>query len=154
MSLVARGSGEEDGTYPIWSSGSEDEEMRNPMLGALYANFEEGSEVEETMAGKCFVTTDADKSPMTSKVRNLLESFNIPSSSYHSILYEFNGAVMYVNDLLISASSGAERSKSLMLETQRNSEFKKSRIDKLELELRNVNGDREKLSFEVQVLLK
>ena len=54
---------------------------------------------------------------MTFKVRTLFEYFNIPSCSYHSILYEFNEVVTYVNDLLISASSDAERSKSLMLET-------------------------------------
>ena len=47
MYLVAKGSGEGDGTYQIWSSGSDDDEMRNPTHGAMYAKYDEGSEDEE-----------------------------------------------------------------------------------------------------------
>lgn len=75
MSLVAKGSCNKEGTYQIWSSGSDGEEMRNPTHGAMYANFEEESEEEEMVTGTCFVTTVADKSRLTSKECALLESF-------------------------------------------------------------------------------
>ena len=57
MSLVAKGVDEEDGTYQIWSSGSDDEEMRNPTHGAMYAVHEEDE--DEKITGKCFVTTSS-----------------------------------------------------------------------------------------------
>ena len=47
------------------------------------------------------MTTSSHKSPMTSQVRSLLQSSNIPSSAYVSILSEFDAAVTYINDLLI-----------------------------------------------------
>ena len=56
----------------------------------MYARFDEGSSDKEKVTGKCFVSTGADKYPMTSKVCILLESFNIPSSSYLNVLSNFN----------------------------------------------------------------
>ena len=38
---------------------------------------------------------------MTSKVRSLLESFDIPSSSYLTILSDFSDTLSYVNDMLM-----------------------------------------------------
>ena len=82
MSLVAKGESdeEESGTYQIWSSGSDDEEMRHPTHGAMFASYEENC--EENVSGRCFVSKTTDKSPMTTKVRAILESFNIPLSAY------------------------------------------------------------------------
>ena len=57
------------------------------------------------------MSTGADKSPMTSKVCTLLESFTIPLSSYLNSLSEFDDTLSYVNDMLISVSSEAEQSK-------------------------------------------
>ena len=46
---------------------------------------EEGSET----SGRCFIST-TPKAPMNAKVRDLLVSFNIPLSSYHIVLCEFD----------------------------------------------------------------
>ena len=81
----------------------------------MFAMHEE--EEEEKITGKCFVSTSSHKSPMTSQVRSLLQSFNIPSSAYDSILSEFDATITYVNDLLISASNDAKKSNTLLLET-------------------------------------
>ena len=54
---------------------------------------------------------------MTSKVHCLLESFNIPSSSYDSVIFDFDENIMYVNDFPISISSDVEKSKSLLIES-------------------------------------
>ncbi|XP_023745018.1 uncharacterized protein LOC111893181 [Lactuca sativa] len=82
--LVAEGEHENDGTYQIWSSGSDDEEMCNPKHGAMYTKLEEDS--DEEVKSRCFVSKSADKSPITTKVRNILQSFNIPLSAYDSKL--------------------------------------------------------------------
>ena len=108
MYLVAKGSGDEDDTYQIWSSWSDDEEMRNPTHGAMYAKLEKGNEEEDMVNGKCFVNTGVDKSPMNSKVRTLLESFEIPFRSYDAILSDFDNSLSFFNDILISVSSDAE----------------------------------------------
>ena len=82
LSLVARGENEEEesGTYQIWSSGSDDEEMRHPTHGAMFAKFEEGE--EEEIYVHCFVSKPSDKYPMTTKVRSILDSLNIPLDAY------------------------------------------------------------------------
>lgn len=77
LSVVVKGGVEGDGTYHIWASGSDDEEIRNPTHGMMYALFEEGGSKEENITRRCFVSTGADKSPMTLKVSSLLELFNI-----------------------------------------------------------------------------
>ena len=110
MYLVAKGSGEGDGTYQIWSSGSDDEEMRNPTHGAMFAEMEEESE-EETyeVHGRCFVSKSADKSPMTTKVRTILESFNILVHAYNSELVSFDETVTYFDSIVVSASNEAKK---------------------------------------------
>ena len=51
VSLVAKGetTEEESGTYQIWSSGSDDEEMRHPTHGAMFASFDD---CEENISGR------------------------------------------------------------------------------------------------------
>ena len=51
LSLVVKGGVEGDGTYQIWSSGFDDEEMRNPTHGVMYACFIEGGSEEENITG-------------------------------------------------------------------------------------------------------
>ena len=41
MFLVAKGMPDEDGAYQVWSSGSDDDEIRNPTHGVMFASFEE-----------------------------------------------------------------------------------------------------------------
>ncbi|KAL7614614.1 hypothetical protein Lser_V15G06614 [Lactuca serriola] len=55
LSLVAKGMDEDEGTYQISSSGSDDEEAQNPTHGAMFAMHED--EEEEKINGKCFVST-------------------------------------------------------------------------------------------------
>ena len=52
---------------------------------------------------------------MNSKVCTLLESFNIPSCNYDTVLSNFDDTLLYVNDMLIFVSSEDERSKKLLL---------------------------------------
>ena len=59
----------------------------------MYARFVEESEEEDKVTGRCFVNSGADKSPMTSKVRSLLESFEIPFCSYDPILSDFDNTL-------------------------------------------------------------
>ena len=109
LSLVAHGETESDGTYQIWSSGSDDEEMKNPSHGAMFAKMEEDSDEEQTyeVRGQCFVSKSTDRSPMTTKVRKLLESFNIPVSAYNSELVSFDETVTYFDSVVVSASNEA-----------------------------------------------
>lgn len=48
MSLVARGMDDQEGTYQIWSSGSNDEENQNPTHGAMFTNYEEDGKEKVT----------------------------------------------------------------------------------------------------------
>ena len=65
------------------------------------------------------------------KVHTLLESFDIPSSSYLTVLSNFDDTLSYVNDMLIFVSSEVERSKTLLFDVQNRLEIKKSRIENL-----------------------
>lgn len=94
--LVAKGYNDEEGTYQIWSSRSNDEEMRNPNHRVIFAKHvkvhsgeknlsgESGEDSgmeemkkekkeEEMIIGNCFVTT-APRSPITEKVCDLIDS--------------------------------------------------------------------------------
>lgn len=68
--------------------------MQNPTHGAIFTEYEEGSLLEEKVTGKCFVSSGADKSPMNSKVRTLLESFSIHFSSYDAIMSNFDNTYL------------------------------------------------------------
>lgn len=61
---MAKGMHDEEGTYQIWSSGSDDEEMQNPTHGLMFIIHEEKD--EEKITKRCFVSTATHKSPMTS----------------------------------------------------------------------------------------
>ena len=95
-----------------------------------------------------------DKSPMTSRVCSLLESFNNPSGSYLIILSNFDDTLSYVNDMLIYVSSEAEKSKFLWLDAQKHLESKGSRIDSLELQLNNITLDRELITTNNVIIMK
>ena len=86
------------------------------MHGTMFAEYEEESEDKEKVTGKYFVSTGVDKSPVTSKVRTLLESFDIPFSSYDDILSDFDNTQFCFNYMIIFVSSDAEKSKSLLLD--------------------------------------
>ena len=109
----------------------------------MYANFQEESEEEKIVTDTCFVTTADYRSTMTSKVRALLESFEIPFRSYDEILANFDNTLAWFNDVLISVSSDAKKFKSLLLDCMKRLELKCSRIDKIELQLIKVMCDRD-----------
>lgn len=156
LSLVAHGETESDGTYQIWSSGSDDEEMKNPTHGAMYAKMEEDSDDDEQndeVCGRCFVSNSTDKSPMTTKVRNILESFNIPVSAYNYELVSFDETVTYFDSIIVSASNEAKKLSDQLLETRKMLDSKVTRIDYLELQVSNIMEDREQLGKEVNLLL-
>ncbi|XP_052625667.1 uncharacterized protein LOC111890076 [Lactuca sativa] len=69
LSLVAKGEmdNDESGTYQIWSSGSDDEEMRHPTHGAMFASFEKNGNAEEEISRNCFVSKSTGNYPMTTK---------------------------------------------------------------------------------------
>ena len=101
--MVARGDDKEESTYHIWSSGSDDDGMRNPNHGAMYEILEEDEEEnvvsdetgeEEEITRRYFVSTDSTKLRMTVMVHDLLNSFKIPSSSYIDILSEFDNTCL------------------------------------------------------------
>ena len=69
LSLVAKGMYEDESTYQIWSSGSDDEEAQNPTHGAMFSMHED--EEEEKIIGKWFISTSSHKSPMTSQVHSV-----------------------------------------------------------------------------------
>ena len=97
--------------------------MRNPMHGAMYAKFEE--EEDEVATGCCFMTKSGDKSPMTTNVHLILQSFNIPLSAYDSELIAFDDIVAYFDTLVISASNEAKKSTSQLIEVQKQLDAKK-----------------------------
>ncbi|XP_023733619.1 uncharacterized protein LOC111881461 [Lactuca sativa] len=130
MSLVARGEQEEDGTYQIWSSGSDDEEMQNPTHRAMYAKLEEDSDDEKyELKGRCFISKTADKSPMTTKT------------------------VTYFDSIIVSASNEANKLSMELLETKKKLDAKTSKVDCLELQIKNIMCDRETLANEINILL-
>ena len=115
MYLVAKGEQKEDGTYQIWSSGSDDDEMRNPTHGAMCAKCED--DYDEEIIGQCFVSKSANKSLMTTKVRSILEYFNIPLNAYNSEIVSLDATVAYLDSLVVSASKEAKKLSTQMLET-------------------------------------
>ncbi|XP_023757104.2 uncharacterized protein LOC111905646 [Lactuca sativa] len=133
LSLVAKGEHQdEDGTYQIWSSGSNDEETRNPTHGAMYAKIEEDSDDEEfEEKGRCFVSKTADKSPMTTKVQKIIESFNIPRHAYNSELISFNETVSYFDSIVVSASNEANKLSMELLETKKRLDMKINNFDNI-----------------------
>ena len=77
------------------------------MHGAIYAKFEDISDKEVT--GRCFVSKSVDKSPMTTKVRSIVESFKIPFSAYNSEIVAFDDIVYYFDSTVVSASNEAKK---------------------------------------------
>ncbi|XP_023768575.1 uncharacterized protein LOC111917153 [Lactuca sativa] len=155
LSLVAKGANEdEEGTYQIWSSRSDDEEMRNPTHGAMFAKMEEESEEEAyEVHGRCFVSKSADKSPMTPKVRNILESFNIPVHAYNSELVSFDETVTYFDSIVVFASNEAKKLSMQLLKTLKKLDSKITKIDCLELQITNIMVDRDNFSSDNKLLL-
>ena len=76
------------------------------------------------------------------------------SSHILSILFDFDDTLSYVNDMLISISSEAEKSKSLLLEIQKRFVTKRSRVNNLELQLKNITLDRNIVRADKYVLMK
>ena len=95
-------------------------------MRAMYAKYEEGD--EGIMTGRCFVSTRTYKSPMTTNVRSLLQSFSIPLNAYDYELIAFDDTVAYFDNLVISASNQAMKSSTLLLETQKQLDSMKMRI--------------------------
>lgn len=87
LSLVEKNMNEDNGTYQIWSCGSDEEEIRHPMHCVMFARHlgveklvregfesdckEESADREENFEGHCFMET-ISQSSMNEKVRNLL----------------------------------------------------------------------------------
>lgn len=46
ISFVSRGTGEEEGTYQIWSSRPDDEEMRNPLMEQCMQSSKKGKRMK------------------------------------------------------------------------------------------------------------
>lgn len=138
---MAKGVEDSDGTYQIWSSGSDNKKMRHPPHKVLYPKEEEGGsggtrwfkddeddsddgkmknekgeesdEEDKEQNGKCFLTT-SPKYPLKAMVRDLLVALNVPLNSYRFILSDFDETCSYLNDMLIFMSSEAEKSKALL----------------------------------------
>lgn len=130
---MANGWDENDGTYLIWSSRSDDEEMRHQNHGEMFAQFEEEISNDKNVTRTCLISTRADKSPMTSKVRNIIESLNIPSSTYHAVLIGFDDTLSYLIDMLISMNREAKQSKPSLYHIRNKMEVKKTLVENLEL---------------------
>ena len=107
--------------------------MRHPTHGAMFAEFED--EEEEEIFGHCFVSKSSDKSPMTKKVRSILESFNIPLHAYDSEIIVFDDNVAYFDVIVVSASNEAKKLNNQLLETQKLPGTKHSRVEYLDLQL-------------------
>lgn len=58
LSLVTKGADDDQGTYQIWSYGSDGEEMHHPIHGSMYANHVEGRSEKKSMVGEEFVDSD------------------------------------------------------------------------------------------------
>lgn len=181
LSLMVKGVDDNKGTYQIWSYGSDDDDMHHPTHGVLFVKYEEGEserkslagddeedihweymekekgeeseEEDEELTGKCFVTT-TPKSPLTTKIRDLLVSLNVPLNYYHAILSHFNETCSYLNDILISRSSEAEKSKSLLYEVDNKLEEKNSEIEGLEFKITNIMTDRDSIRMDNCMFVK
>ncbi|XP_052619531.1 uncharacterized protein LOC111895070 [Lactuca sativa] len=86
LSLVEKGEMENDesGTYQIWSSGSDDEEMKHSTHGAMFASFEKNGDEEEEISGHCFVSKSTDKSPMSTKILKKTETSTLDSQNNYA----------------------------------------------------------------------
>ena len=128
--------------------------MRHPTHGAMYAKLEEESDEDAyEVHGRCFISKAVDKSPMTTKVRNILESFNIPVHAYFSELISFDETVTYFDSIVISGSNEAKKLSDQLLETQKRLDSKIARIECLELQITNIMVDRDNLSSDSKLLL-
>ena len=90
---------------------------------------------------------------MTTKVRAILESFNIPLIAYDAEITAFDDTVAYFDAVIVSASTEAQNLKTQLAETRRQLDIKRSRVDYLELQMKNVNCDRDSLDRDVRLLL-
>ena len=90
--------------------------MRHPTHGAMFASFEKNNK-EEEISGHCFVSKSTDKSPMTTKVRAILESFNIPLIAYDAEITAFDDTVAYFDVVIVSASTEAQNLNTQLAET-------------------------------------
>lgn len=172
LSLVEKNSNDEDGTYQIWSFGSDDDEMCRPTNGVMYAKHfgdhskkksmfeefkkesgDESEEKEELIEVRFFVLTTS-KSPMTEKVRDLLIFLNVPLNSYNAVLSYFDDSCSYLNDMLIYMSIDLEKNKAFIYEVMNNLEEKKTRIGNLDLKITNIMIDRDFLRMDNSLLVK
>ena len=99
--------------------------------------YEDGEEKE--IFGHCFVSKSIDKYPMTTKVHNILESFNILVHAYNSKLVSFDETVTYFDSIIVSASNEAKKLSDQLLETRKMMDSKVTRIDYLELQVSNIS---------------
>ena len=90
---------------------------------------------------------------MTTKVRNILQSFNIPLSAYDSEIVAFDDIVAYFDNLFVSASNEAKKLSNQLLETQKKLDSKVVKIECLELQITNIMCDRDSLSSDIKLLL-
>lgn len=140
--LIAIACDGRDDTYQLWSSESNHEEMCHPTHGLLFTKMRKVDLVRRASLGKMWktvtmkewsmrnkrkvtkriwrllesVVSTPPKSPMTTKVRDLLVSLNIHLNSYHTILCDFDETFSYLNDMLIQMNIKVEKSKAYLYE--------------------------------------
>ncbi|KAI3523847.1 hypothetical protein L1887_02295 [Cichorium endivia] len=115
-----------DGTYQIWSSGSDDDEIRKPTHGAMFAtqtghgiwsDDENSDEEKETkITGVCLMaqgTNHSSEARLTipEQVSLLLQNFHVPEELFINDLNEITSDCLHMNQLLVSANSDACQAK-------------------------------------------
>lgn len=146
---MERGEDNDEEKYLTRSSGSDHEEICHLTHGAMYSKHGEDSgedkdnvEDDEEYEGWCFMAVTS-RSSIKKKVLNLLITFNIPSNSYDSLLYDINYSCTYLNDLLISLSGDAEKVRKKLYDITNKVEEKNTKIENFFTKLSNVSIDRD-----------
>jgi hypothetical protein len=155
----------EDETKQVWSTDSEDEEVRRPLHGRCFmvssvptASREEKSE-EGNSSDRCFATKTVSErvkevENVVDKVHSILKSLNICPSTYNSELEDLRFTVGDISDSLKRTRLSNTNLSDDLSRVKSKSEDRRIKIESLELELVHARDDIIILKKDNLVLLK
>lgn len=91
------------------------------------------------------------RSSITENVCTILIYFNIPFNSYNYVLFDIDDKCAYLNNLLISLSSDAEKAKKELYDVKNKVEEKNTRIENLLTKISNVSIDSDAVCMDCQI---
>ncbi|KAI3723807.1 hypothetical protein L2E82_35565 [Cichorium intybus] len=153
----------------IWSSGSDDDEIRKPTHGAMFtahtghgiwSDDESSDEEKKTkITGVCLMVQGTNFSSnahltIPEQVSFLLQNFNVPEELFINDLNEITSDCLHMNQLLVSANSDACQAKEEVISLKRKLKGLCGALEKNQLRIDILEESREQYVKNNELLLK